>query len=77
MIKREQKAFYRYYYHTDQLEEVIPQEFQRKGKLFRKVDEYKDKDGEVKFVLYEHNYGNGRFFECFDKYDLKVFARYG
>lgn len=77
MIKREQKAFYRYYYHADKLDPTIPYEFTHKGKLFKKVDEYKDKEGKIKFVLYEHNYENGKFFECFDKYDLKVFARYG
>ena len=77
MIKREQKAFYNPYYKADKLPEIIPYEFTRKNKLYRKVQEYLDEDGKIKFVRYVHEYINGKYYECFDLYDLKVFVRYG
>ena len=77
MIKREQKAFYRYYYHADKLEPTIPYEFTHKGKLYRKIDEYRDKEGHIKHVVYEHSYEKGRYFESFQPYDLKIYVTYG
>lgn len=70
-MNRPRKAFWNPYYKTDKLEEVVPYEFVLKGKVYTKVQEYPN------IILYQHSYGNGRYFECFDRYDLKVYERYG
>lgn len=68
---RKKNSFWNPIYKVDKLEEVVPYEVMVKGLIFRKIHEYDN------FVLYEHDYGKGKYYECFHRYDLKVYNKYG
>lgn len=70
-MSKRTRMFWNPRYKADKLEEVIPYTFEYRGKNFFKVKEYEN------FVLYEYDYGNGNYKECFDRHELKCLARYG
>jgi hypothetical protein len=49
----------------------IPYQIENRSRKYYYVREYPN------YYLYEHSYGNGSYYECFDKHDINILARYG